>query len=125
MIKLASNLNFSIQITPFSASITLKKSAQKDQNGCIIPPSPPLLFLLQNVQHENRTLSDENYKLRTTLESLNKKYENTVLENASLVDAIEEAKNTISTLTNTNKLLHIKADTASQEVERVVTKKQK
>ena len=45
-----SNLNFSIQTTPFAAYITLKKSVQKDLNGDYATPSPPTLLLLQETQ---------------------------------------------------------------------------
>ena len=36
---LSSNLNYSLQLTPFSAVISLKKSLIKDKNGCVILPS--------------------------------------------------------------------------------------
>ena len=42
-----SNLNFAIQLTPYAAYITLKKSAQKDLHGLKCTPSPPVLFLVQ------------------------------------------------------------------------------
>ena len=47
-----SNLNFSIQTTPFAAYITLKKSVQKDLNGDYATPSPTILHLLQETQRQ-------------------------------------------------------------------------
>ena len=110
-----SNLNFSIQITPFAAYITLKKSAQKDLNGHHVPPSPPLLVLLQNLQQENLNLRDKNFTLNSAYESLEKNYNRIVMENASLVDAIEETNSTIAALTKDNEDLYRKIDVADQE----------
>ena len=55
-----SNLNFSIQLTPFAAYIILKKFTQKDLHGVPSNPSPPVLYLLQQVQQEHLALQDEN-----------------------------------------------------------------
>ena len=51
-----SNLNFSLQITPFAAYITLKKSVIKDYYGIQAVPSPPILLLLQQA---NQTINDD------------------------------------------------------------------
>ena len=53
-----SNLNFSLQITPFTAYITLKKSVIKDKHDNQAVPSPPILFLLQQAQQTIRELQD-------------------------------------------------------------------
>ena len=45
-----SNLNFTIQVTPYAAYITLKKSSLKNQNGSYAVPSPPLLSVIQEAQ---------------------------------------------------------------------------
>ena len=42
-----SNLNFTLQVTPFAAYITLKKSVLTDQNGIKAVPAPPVIFLLE------------------------------------------------------------------------------
>ena len=111
-----SNLNFSVQITPFAAYITLKKSAQKDLNGHHVPPSPPLLSLLPSLHQENVNLRDQNNTLKTALGSLEKKFTDITIENASLVDAIEDANNSISALTNDNENLKTKMDVTNQEI---------
>ena len=46
-----SNLNFTINMTPLAAYITLKKTLQKDLDGTLAVPGPPPLFLLQQSQH--------------------------------------------------------------------------
>ena len=113
-----SNLNFSIQITPFAAYITLKKSAQKDLNGHHVPPSPPLLVLVQNVQQENLNLREKNYTLKSAFESLEKNYNHIMMDNASMADRIEEANRTIDALTKNNEDLNCKIDIADQEAEK-------
>ena len=110
-----SNLNFSVQIRPFAAYITLKKSALKDLNVHHVLPSPPLLSLLQSVHQENLSLRDQNETLKTALGSLEKKFTNIAIENASLVDAIKDASNSISAVTNDNENLKSRMDTANQE----------
>ena len=84
-----SNLNFSIQMTPYAAYITLKKSMQKDLNGIFATPSPPVLVLLQQSQQEVLHLQEENFQLKSAAAVLEKKCEDMALENASLVDLHE------------------------------------
>ena len=58
-----SNLNFTINVTPFAAYITLKKTLQKDLDGTLAVPAPPLLFLLQQSQQQTLELQVENLTL--------------------------------------------------------------
>ena len=51
-----SKLNFVINLTPFSASITLKKSSQVDQNGVQLLPTPPILRLLEQSLNEKQKI---------------------------------------------------------------------
>ena len=99
-----SNLNYSIQMTPFAAYITLKKSAQKDLNGEYASPSPPILFLLQNAQQEILRLQEENDKIKAAANVLGTKYENIVHENRCLQDTLEENKRYIKGLNSTNEI---------------------
>jgi hypothetical protein len=41
------NLHFKIEMTPFPATIILKKTILKDKNGIAANPSPPINLLLQ------------------------------------------------------------------------------
>ena len=55
-----SRLNFHLQISPFSAYISLKKSWQKDRSGALLVPSLDC--------NEVKKLSSENMKLKSELE---------------------------------------------------------
>jgi myosin heavy subunit len=66
-----SNLNFKIELSPFSAVVTLKKTPIKDRKGLFAVPSPPSSFLLHQAQNEIAKLSqrinileNENYQLK-------------------------------------------------------------
>ena len=54
-----SNLNFKIELSPFSASITLKKTAITDSNGFSAIPTHPSSFLLHQAHLEITKLSQE------------------------------------------------------------------
>ena len=86
-----SNLNFTIQMTPFASYITLKKSVQKDINGLPVMPSPPLLLLLQKAQQQILHLENENSRIKQHADILEKKLENTVIKNEDLVNSLEKA----------------------------------
>ena len=92
-----SNLNFSLQITPFSAYITLKKSVVKDQNGIKAVPAPPVLLLLQQAQQTIAELQEVNERLKIKSDKAEKTIESLVAENAVLVDAIDASKNDLAT----------------------------
>ena len=70
----ASNLNFHLQLSPFSASISLKKSLIKDEFGnTLLPPCPlPSDEPNQHVEHEDSLLLAENDHLKQELVDLQK-----------------------------------------------------
>ena len=70
----ASNLNFHLQLSPFSASISLKKSLIKDKFGnTLLPPCPlPSNEPNQLVEHEDSHLLAENDHLKQELVDLQK-----------------------------------------------------
>ena len=70
----ASNLNFHLQLSPFSASISLKKSLIKDKFGnTLLPPCPlPSDEPNQHVEHEDSLLLAENDHLKQELVDLQK-----------------------------------------------------
>ena len=92
-----SNLNFSLQITPFAAYITLKKSVLKDQNGNKAVPAPPVLLLLQQPQLTIAELQEANECLRIKSEKAEKTIEKLVNENAVLVDTTDGKNNDLAT----------------------------
>ena len=78
-----SNLNFKIELSPFSAVVILKKTPIKDRKGIFAIPSPPSSFLLLKAQKEIIKLSQtianlesENYQLKwdkaSTVDECNK-----------------------------------------------------
>ena len=62
-----SNLNFHLQQSPFSAIISLKKSAIKDINGSFVMPT-----ILEN-KTQNQKLAEENSRFRETVAILESK----------------------------------------------------
>ena len=105
-----SGLNFTIQVTPYSAYITLKKSSQKDPNGSFTAPSPPVLSLLQEAQHVLEIQKNEILELKECCALSSTKYDEAVLENTSLLDELVESKKAIEASDNTNNSLHDKLE---------------
>ena len=69
----ASNLNFQIQLSPFSALISLKKSLVKDKCGVsLVPPirHPPILHHHDSVLHQNQELTDKIIDLEKGIRNL-------------------------------------------------------
>ena len=83
-----SNLNFTIQVTPYAAYITLKKSTLKDHDGFYAVPSPPVLSLLQEAQHMIAIKNTEILELKESYEDFRVKIDDIMAENASLLDEI-------------------------------------
>ena len=110
-----SNLNFSIQVTPFAAYITLKKSVQKNLNGDVASPSLPIHVLLRRAHQEILQLQNENNQLKTNAAILEKKCETTELENANLVHKHEEMNKNVEALTAMKNILHDKINVTERE----------
>ena len=106
-----SNLNFSIKMTPFAAYIVLKKTVQKNLNGVLATPAPPLLLLLQQAQEQIYRLQNENEKLTAAADNL-------AHENKLLVDSLEETNHIVEDLNTTNSILHNKLTNAEKETSR-------
>ena len=65
-------LNFHLQISPFSAVISIKKSLIRDKSGDVMLPPPTLCHA------PNQELVDKNHQLETDLININKKYEDAI-----------------------------------------------
>ena len=115
-----SNLNFSIKVTPFAAYITLKKTLQKNLNGTISTPAPPICFLLQNTQEQNFHLGEQTSKLKSIVDTLEKKLETVEHENMGLNKIVEETRRDVDDITKTNNNLHERID----EAEKVIARKE-
>ena len=103
-----SNLNFAIQVTPFAAYITLKKSVQKDLNGLLATPSPPVLEVLHKTHQENLRLQNENAELKSEIYKFQENSNNVSHENGLLADSLEESIQTAAALKATNNILNDK-----------------
>ena len=62
-----SNLNYLINLTPYAAYVTLKKSSQLDINGSRALPSPPALSLLEQSLREKLNSESEIECLKTKI----------------------------------------------------------
>ena len=87
-----SGLNFYLQISPFSAVISIKRSLIKDKSGKVIfspkPVSPPAFPHASNENIE--ALIDENLQLKKDLTDISKKYEEAVNDCTNVNKLIKE-----------------------------------
>ena len=113
-----SNLNFTINLTPYAAYITLKKSVQKDINGTILTPAPPLLFLLHKAQEQTLQQQVENSELRSTINNLEKKLDAIARDNAGLVESLEDKNKSVADLNSTKSVLRNRSEKFEAEVAR-------
>ena len=75
----SSNLNFHLQLSPFSAIISLKKSWVKDKTGTsLLRPPTPTSILFQTHQIENEASAQKISKLETIIKSLRSDYEDSL-----------------------------------------------
>ena len=102
-----SNLNFSLQITPFTAYITLKKSVIKDKHDNQAVPSPPILFLLQQAQQTIRELQEENEQLKIKSDATEMKNDALVNKNVALIEALDKNNKDLADSRATNNTLHV------------------
>ena len=110
-----SNLNFTLQITPFAAYITLKKSVLTDQNGIKAVPAPPVIFLLQQVHQTIAELQEENNRLKINCDAAEKFNQKLVHENAILVEAIDVSNNKVAACNATTDTLRSKLEAAEEK----------
>ena len=118
-----SNLNFSLQMTPFAAYITLKKSVIKDVDGIQAFPSPPILLLLQQANQTIDNLQEENKQLKIETDAAHKNNENLVNDNAALVEAVQASDTKLAVSKATNHSLHEKLAAAEKEILKVSSAK--
>ena len=114
-----SNLNFSLQITPFTAYITLKKSVIKDKHGNQAVPSPPILILLQQAQQTIRELQEENEQLKIKSDATEKKNHALVNENVALIEALDKNNKDLADSCATNDTLHVKLEEAENKIKEI------
>ena len=111
-----SNLNFTLQITPFAAYITLKKSVLTDQNGIKAVPAPPVILLLQQAYQTIAELQEENNRLKINCDAAEKFNQKLVHENAILVEAIDVSNNKVAACNATTDTLQSKLQAAEEKI---------
>ena len=84
-----SKLNFAINLTPFAAYITLKKSSQVDKQGTPFVPSPPLYTILQQSNHELSAAQAKIVELVTSLGKSEQKCSELESINATLLQKVQ------------------------------------
>ena len=85
-----SNLNFKIELSPFSAIVTLKKTVIRDSKGFSALPSPPSSFLLQQAQFEVSKLSQEISSLKSEHVQIKQEFKSAVEKCEKLDEANEK-----------------------------------
>ena len=95
----SSNLNFHLQLTPFSAKISLKKSLMRDKSGKYLLPFLPDYESKPNVKNEIeektselKALADQNIKLERDIFALQKNHDDVVNECVNARETIEALK---------------------------------
>ena len=112
----ASNLNYKMEISHFSATIHLKNSLLTDVNGNPLNPSPPSSNFRQ-LELENQKLARKIHDQEAVIKSLQQSYVNAV-------DECEEIHETNRNLEIKAEVLHSKLDAAEQVLHESSVKKE-
>ena len=89
----SSRLNFKLQLSPFSANISLKKTLVKDKSG--FPSLPPHVDIPDSAEVADRYLASKNLKLKNELVQKEKKIE-------ELLEMVKNLENENQNLKNLN-----------------------
>ena len=79
-----SKLNFIINLTPYAAYVTLKKSTQVNIDGLPMSPYPPTLLLLEQCLSQKRNNENEIEQLKSALMLSEKQCQDLIHKNNSL-----------------------------------------
>ena len=118
-----SNLNFVIQVTPFAAYITLKKSAQTKKNGELAEPSPPIFMLLQKSHQDLCVAQKEIIRLNHALEISEKNFEEVSTKNALLSESLKSADTELVFSNESNKNLIKKIEAQDKDLATLLSNK--
>ena len=111
-----SKLNFAIQLTPFAAYITLKKTTQIDMDGVPCQPAPPVFSLLLQSHKDLNNAQEEIAKLKVALAERDRNpLQDLVAVNASLHRKLKSADDNISVAHAANNNLLTKLDEKEKE----------
>ena len=114
-----SKLNFLINITPYGAYITLKKSALLDINGIRSLPSPPTSHLLEESMREKRECEVEVDQLTAELFKSEQKREILEQKNNSLHDSLTQIEDQMKSLIKTNDAKDIEVSKLKSKVNKL------
>ena len=122
----ASNLNFQLQISPFSAVISLKKSFIKDKSGTILFPKILPNAPIANTEYfvnKNGQLEKDILKLRNDYELVvedctkkDEKVENILLENENLKSILSEKETQLQACKKESLLLEARLQKAEDKL---------
>ena len=99
-----SKLNFMINVTPYAAYITLKKSTLVDKEGFQSLPSPPVLRILEQTVREKFDVEAEISCLKSALSNSEDKCYNLENENTHLKESLQICKDECERLTKQNEM---------------------
>ena len=97
-----SNLNFMVNMTPYAAYITLKKSTQVDRNGSPLSPSPPVVCQLEQAVRGKYEAEMQIIRLKGAIEELTKDKDDLKSINEILADKLLVANGSLSSLQASN-----------------------
>ena len=118
-----SRLNFSIQLTPYAAYITLKKSIQVNCDGIPAVPSPPLFMLYQQSNRDLMAAKKDIIELKAALHESGKKCDDLMSANASILLKLKTADENLALANGANAELTMKLNSKKQEVIKLTSAK--
>ena len=125
----ASNLNFQLQMSPFSAVVSLKKSFVKNKSGTTLFPQTLPNAPSANTEYlvnKNQQLEKDILKLRNEYEQVvenSEKVENSVVENENLKIIISEQETQLHTFKNESLVLKTRLKNAEDELVKYFSEK--
>ena len=115
-----SKLNFTIQLTPFSAYITLKKTTQVNKDGIPLEPSPPTFMLLQKAYQDQYLENKENEKLSLALKDSEKKCDELTISNIDINKKLKSLEASLADVQAVNENLMMKIKGMDKQIANLI-----
>jgi len=90
-----SNLNFTIQLTPYAEYVVIKKSTQLDKNGNPLVPTSPTFMLLQKSYSEHGATLDQLSELQVRLQQCEQRCAELECVNTSLLKKLQNSDSSL------------------------------
>ena len=116
-----SKLNFAMQLTPFAAYITLKRSIVKDNNGNPFTPPLPMYLIYQQSSRDLEAARAEILRLNDALSESVKNCANLNSVNTSLLSKLNKVEEKLALQEDANVELAHKVEMKDKEVSKLVT----